>query len=674
MQVTRNTKTKYINSNSYISIMATKQKKTKQSNPKPLVFIGALVILISLAVLGFQLTGSVFNLTGIDFSGAAVSDSWFNNSWQYRTPVEITQAVAIVGDRGIAEVKLISDKVKSDCSDIRVVDSQTNQEVASKISCNSTVAVIKFEYAIGANQFYIYYGNPGASPSGMKLSLWKSKAAPTIRGETPGSANYNGLIYLIGGSKAPNAFEVYNPSTNQWTAKPKPPVNIGGGTVLIKIGPSQLVVVGGSSNLDSTWVYNTGSETWGQIQYKLLYPRAYFGAASENNNIHIFGGQGTIDGKLVYLDKHEKLINNVWIEAPAMPTARAFLAATKVSEDKIFVLGGAVKAPGSTAVLPVGTNEMFDILSEKWVAKVPMPIASKGSAVTATNNTIYVIGGSSSRALQIYDTAKDSWTSGEILPGDKRAATASTAPGKIYVMGGLGDEVGMYEYTIPNFGIASQLASQEINPNFDDSVGAQETNQTAEPETNQTATPEEEAQEETQENILDQITGKDKSIKCPEGKVLVGTTCVDDVTEKAVCGNNIREGDEMCDGPASQACPNVCTISCACKYIPNDGVCDKDVGEKGEDCKSLTSLWIGLALLLLVVGGVIIYFKYHLDLDGFDLKSVFGRGGGGSSDSEVKSYISSTESMGYSKKQIAGALKKKGWSIDVIRKYLGGSN
>src|SRR3989344_3406931 len=134
--------------------MATKQRKAKQSNIKPLVFIGALVILISLVVLGFQLTGSVFNLTGIDFSGAAVSDSWFNNSWQYRTPVEITQAVAIVGDRGIAEVKLISDKLKSDCSDIRVINSQTNQEVASKISCNSAVAVIKFEYAVGANQFY----------------------------------------------------------------------------------------------------------------------------------------------------------------------------------------------------------------------------------------------------------------------------------------------------------------------------------------------------------------------------------------------------------------------------------------------------------------------------------------------------------------------------------------
>jgi len=96
-------------------------------------------------------------------------------------------------------------------------------------------------------------------------------------------------------------------------------------------------------------------------------------------------------------------------------------------------------------------------------------------------------------------------------------------------------------------------------------------------------------------------------------------------------------------------------------------------------------------LILLVAGGVFWYFRYYLGLEGFDYESIRAKfmklirggkssarslassssSGKGASESEIKSYIASTKSMGYSSSQIRSALKRKGWSGAIIDRYLG---
>ncbi|MEK6923153.1 MAG: hypothetical protein AABW84_00445 [Nanoarchaeota archaeon] len=657
--------------------MAINRKKAKQLNPNPLVFVGALVVLISLAVLGFQLAGNISNLTGLDFSGAAVGDNWWNADWQHRTVVGFEEIAGVLHSNNVAEVTIDNINSKSDCSDIRVISPRNEVLPHSIVACGSQTTV-RFHYSLNAKEkadFFIYYGNPNAQASGTSASAWEIKGSTLFIQSSPVAVGHQGKIYLIGGSPAADKIEVYDPTTDKWTAKKSAPKNIDAAASGALVGHNnRIYVIGGFADGDSTIYYSPLTDTWG---VDVDAPKYKWAAAAVNRNdrIYVIGGRDHTDfanGRLqITALKTVEMLEyggGKWFAKPEMPTGRDRLAAVGVTATTIHVLGGA-DASGNA----LSAHEVFDTSAQTWSSKQPIPIAVYAHTAVTASGKIYVIGGANSpRTLQIYDPASDTWTSGEQLPGGKSYGKAVAIANKIYVVGG--DMPLTYVYTIPNWGTnISSTFVQETNPDFDDSVGAQETNDTVtnQTTTNQTTTQPEAPEAPEEGTILDQITGKDKSIKCPQGKVLVGTTCVDESVEEAVCGNNIREGDEMCDGAASQACPNVCTISCSCKYIPNDGVCDKDVGEKGEDCKSSTALWIGLALILLVIAGVVIYFKYHLDLEGFNLKSFFGRGG--SSDSEVKSYISSTESMGYSKKQIAGALRKKGWSIDVIRKYLGGA-
>ena len=442
--------------------MAIKQRKTKQSNIKPLVFIGALVILISLAVLGFQLTGSVFNLTGLDFSGAAVSDSWFNNSWQYRIPVSFTQTTLITSDRGVAEVTLVTQdaNLNNDCSDVRVTDSQ-NIEASFKIAgCTPTSAIVQFEYPAGSPNYnyYIYYGNVIAIAPPTALTLWRNRASPpTLRGEAPSSTTFSdGYVYLTGGSKAANAFEEYNPVSNTWAQKPNIPENVGAGSATVG-KDNKLHIIGGDQNMAGTLLFDfRWLEPVFQITPDLNFPRAWFAATNENDRIHVFGGRGLDgSGQLITTDTHEILFGNQWVPGPPMITKRSYMGAAKVAGNKIHVIGGQTEFFN-----PTPRNDVFDPATQTWEAKAFLPTPSRALAVTSTNNIIYAIGGlPNQRILQIYNAATNTWTIGESLPGDKRAATATAVSGKIYVMGGLGDEPGMYEYSIPNWGLSNIVLS-----------------------------------------------------------------------------------------------------------------------------------------------------------------------------------------------------------------------
>ena len=181
--------------------MATKQRKAK-FNTKPLVFIGALAILISLAVLGLQLTNNVSDLLGISLTGTVINaqgvetEQWWHDNWKYRVPVRILETVGLEHKGYIIEVELNTfdligeGKLKGDCSDLRVVESGQVilHDIGTRLSandpitqgCNKGDTIVRVRPDVipknfNNSLFQIYYGNPEAVNLADSVSYWQNR-------------------------------------------------------------------------------------------------------------------------------------------------------------------------------------------------------------------------------------------------------------------------------------------------------------------------------------------------------------------------------------------------------------------------------------------------------------------------------------------------------------------
>lgn len=100
-------------------------------------------------------------------------------------------------------------------------------------------------------------------------------------------------------------------------------------------------------------------------------------------------------------------------------------------------------APTDTPNLPPTVPPLNSI----WETRAPLIEANSEMAVAELDGKIYVMGGYPSNrvsvnTVQIYDPATDSWTLGPSLPGPVNHTTASSANGKMYVLGGQGGPTG----------------------------------------------------------------------------------------------------------------------------------------------------------------------------------------------------------------------------------------
>ena len=125
-----------------------------------------------------------------------------------------------------------------------------------------------------------------------------------------------------------------------------------------------------------------------------------------------------------------------------MPTPRSGFAIA-VYQNKIYVIGGTV---GNGYV---GNNEVFDPISNTWETKASMPTPRAGLSASVVNDKIYLIGGkkysntppfsTDTTINEVYDPAKDTWSTQTSMPTAVQGYASAVADGKIYIMGGLLD-------------------------------------------------------------------------------------------------------------------------------------------------------------------------------------------------------------------------------------------
>jgi len=260
-----------------------------------------------------------------------------------------------------------------------------------------------------------------------------------------------GVVFLIA-TCILMAIPVYASSGDYFIARAPIPVALGveGGATV----NSQIYVFGqDGSGKPLTYAYNPTADNW-IAAAPMPISRSTFGLIACNNKIYAIGGVTGYNSNGLALSTGANEMydpsTNTWTPKASMPTNRSEVEAV-AANGKIYVMGGRTAGAQST----VSITEIYDPIADLWIsgASMPYPVVLAASAVV--DNKIYVIGGQDEflgskenpvspnvQFNQIYNTATNSWSIGQSLPQSVwQAVGAATvgvnAPKRVYVIGGL---------------------------------------------------------------------------------------------------------------------------------------------------------------------------------------------------------------------------------------------
>ncbi|RKX68907.1 hypothetical protein DRP43_04990, partial [candidate division TA06 bacterium] len=103
-------------------------------------------------------------------------------------------------------------------------------------------------------------------------------------------------------------------------------------------------------------------------------------------------------------------------------------------------IDGIIYCMGGYRGVYVSENDAYNPATDTWTTKAPIPIGIYGFAMATVNGKIYIIGGRGDNghtdSTRIYDSVTDTWTVGASMPTIRENCKAAVVNGKIYVIGG----------------------------------------------------------------------------------------------------------------------------------------------------------------------------------------------------------------------------------------------
>jgi N-acetylneuraminic acid mutarotase len=249
-------------------------------------------------------------------------------------------------------------------------------------------------------------------------------------------------------------FPVVGAVENSWTTKEPMPTARGGLGVAVVNG--MIYAIGGLNNNTQLAVneeYNPVTDTW-TTKTPMPTARSGFAIAVYQNKIYCIGGTTGDSNNVVSgftgVNEVYDPATDTWATKKAMPTPRADFSASVVN-GKIYCIGGKKYWGVDPFYQELNVTEVYDPARDSWTTKSPMPIPVLGYASAVVDGKIYVIGGSRHFQLgwelstvgsnQVYDPETDAWSTRTGLPtvesyAGTGATSGVTAPQRIYVIGG----------------------------------------------------------------------------------------------------------------------------------------------------------------------------------------------------------------------------------------------
>jgi N-acetylneuraminic acid mutarotase len=275
------------------------------------------------------------------------------------------------------------------------------------------------------------------TPNTVGSGTWLAPKAPVPTTRfLLGVAVLQGKLHALGGTAPSNrgavaTHEVFDPSTNRWSAQaPMPTARsmlgvAAVGNQLYAIGGFAIPPGGDRTPLATNEMYDPATGTW-TARAPMPTARGLVAVGVVQGKVYIVGGQtaGSVTANEVY-----DPVSDSWSTCAGLSAGRAGIAGAVVN-DVLFLCGGA----GDDEVV-LSTVEAYDAATDAYTAMAAMPTARWLAGAAVAQGQVYVMGGSSFSteeplaANESYDPFANVWTSQDPIPGIGPGAWSAAAAG-----------------------------------------------------------------------------------------------------------------------------------------------------------------------------------------------------------------------------------------------------
>ena len=305
-----------------------------------------------------------------------------------------------------------------------------------------------------------------APASAAVLGTWSPTVAlATARTEATTTVLANGDVLVAGGKTvtrgavgATPTAELFDPSTQQWTATGSMPISVGDATATL-LADGDVLVAGGdtpsSGGLTPTGaaeLYHPATGSWSSVA-PLPAKLAVYGAVSEslsNGEALVAGGARVVRGTTNATADVELYhpASRSWTRGSGMPGPGVVHATAVVLPSGSVLVAGGENALLDGARSTTSAAELYSPVTGRWAPTPPMPAAVQyASATRLGTGEVLVAGGSTTptgtptTAAELYDPATGAWSATGPLPGTGSygGAAAVVASGDVLYVGGLVD-------------------------------------------------------------------------------------------------------------------------------------------------------------------------------------------------------------------------------------------
>ena len=331
---------------------------------------------------------------------------------------------------------------KNDGTDVQAITGPTGTTITHTFTSigQFTIRVVGTDVhgvSSGDTLLPVFVGNAG------NPQVWS--AAPGLPGSRRLAVglNQSGTLLCLGGLPLKSGRDIVNalaPGAGSFVEVqrlPNPTIGLGAGIDSL----NRVIVFGGiepgaaTANVNG-FVYTTGGGAGAAIAAKNFAVRDFAFATDHLRRLYSIGGAtgaGSIAGT-ANVERYDASTNS-WTTLAPLPEARVSALGCYDGHGHIVAIGGIEPVSG----LAKTTVFSYDIAANTWSQLSALPIGSSAGCTAAlgADGLVYVIGGTNSAAVLVFDTVADAWYAGPPMSTPRgNPAVALGNDGFLYAMGG----------------------------------------------------------------------------------------------------------------------------------------------------------------------------------------------------------------------------------------------